>query len=325
MRRRVGTRSSGWAAIVFSGWALLLAGCAEGPANGRSAREAFEIVATVDPARVTVGDLVRVEVRTVHPVEMRPVLPTLRGEGQIEVRHTTTQRDAVGEDLMQTIQRFTLTSFQVGAHTLSTGVVEFIARDMDPVVREFPGVGFEVVSLLDGDVEARRDELHPLLAWPRRIPLWVWVLPGVALVAVALGWGMSHWLRRRRTRVHQPPPPPAHETALNALRLLKSKGYVERNEVDPFYTELSGIVRKYLEDRFDLRAPERTTEEFIREAAATDVLHPKQKTLVCAFLEQSDLVKFARFRPGALEMQDAFEAAERLVEDTKSRDTEAVR
>lgn len=298
---------------------VLLTGCGgQSAVEGRADREAFDVSVSVEPTRVTVGDLVVVEVRAVHPPDVRPVIPSLRGGGTVDVRTTTTERRALGDDLMETVQRVTVTAFQVGPHMLSTGIVEFVSRDAESVMREFPLVGFEVVSLLDADEEPERGELHPLLAWPRRTPLWVWVLPGVAIVAVALGWLMSHWLRQRRTIVHQPPPPPAHETALNALRLLKSKGYVERDEVEPYYTELSAIVRRYLEDRFDLRAPERTTEEFIREAAATDALSEEQNKLVGAFLEQSDLVKFARFRPGAIAMQDAFAAAERLVLETKA-------
>ena len=298
--------------------ALLGSGCGSDRVADDLSVEAFDVVVTVDPARVTVGDLVRVEVRAVHPAEMRPIMPSLRGEGQIEVRHTTSERHLLDDEWMMTIQRITLSSFQVGTHQLSTGVVEFVGRDVDPVSREFPVVGFEVVSLLDGD-EVGRGELHPLLEWPSRVPMWVWVLPGVAVIALGLGWLASYWLRQRRTIVRQPPPPPAHETALNALRLLQSKGYVERNEVEPFYTELSGIVRAYLEDRFDLRAPEQTTEEFIRDAAETRSLNAEQKTLVGAFLEQSDLVKFARFHPGAEAMQDAFAAAEHLVQETKLR------
>lgn len=306
-----------WIPIVLISGALVLSGCGERLPDAGATREPFDLTVSIEPSRVTVGDLVLVEVRAVHPPDTRPVFPSLRGGGAVEVRATATDRREIDEDLMETVQRLTVTSFHIGTHMLSTGIVEFVSRDEAPVLRELPVAGFEVVSLLDAEEAPDRGELHPLLAWPRRVPLWVWVLPGVAVVAVALGWLMSHWLKQRRTIVHQPPPPPAHETALNALRLLKSKGYVERDEVEPFYTELSGIVRRYLEDRFDLRAPEQTTEEFIREAAGTDALSGEQNELVGAFLEQSDLVKFARFRPGAIEMQDALDAAERLVLETK--------
>lgn len=319
MRARSSIPWIGLGAAVLLSVAFLGSGCAERRHADDLHPEAFDVGVTVDPARITVGDLVRVEVRAVHPVDMRPVLPSLRGDGQIEVRHTTSERRPVDDDLIKTIQRITLSSFQVGTHHLSTGVVEFVGRDMEPVIREFPVVGFEVVSLLD-DEEVGRGEMHPLLEWPSRVPMWVWVLPGVAVIALGLGWLTSYWLRQRRTIVRQPPPPPAHETALNALQLLKSKGYMERNEVEPFYIELSSIVRVYLEDRFDLRAPEQTTEEFIREAAEMRALNAEQKSLVGAFLEQSDLVKFARFHPGAEAMQDAFIAAEQLVQETKQQE-----
>lgn len=79
---------------------------------------------------------------------------------------------------------------------------------------------------------------------------------------------------------------------------------------------MSGIVRHYLEDRFGLRAPERTTEEFIRDALASRALSAAHRELVAGFLEQSDLVKFARHAPGQADMRNALDSAERLVRET---------
>ena len=103
---------------------------------------------------------------------------------------------------------------------------------------------------------------------------------------------------------------------MNALRDLLAKGWIETENSEPFYIELSSIIRRYLEGRFGLRAPERTTEEFIREAVTSRLLSSDHQMLTSEFLEQCDLVKFARHRPKRADMQNGYNAAERLVRET---------
>jgi hypothetical protein len=143
---------------------------------------------------------------------------------------------------------------------------------------------------------------------------WLWALLVVAAVAAAL------WLylrRRSKTEtVSAGPPPSPYAVAIQALRQLLDENLMGRGEVDAFYTRLSDIVRHYLEGRFGLRAPERTTEEFLYEIARDSALAPEHQALLGLFLQEADLVKFARFRPGLADMKRAFDAAERFVRET---------
>jgi hypothetical protein len=76
-------------------------------------------------------------------------------------------------------------------------------------------------------------------------------------------------------------------------------------------------VRRYLEGQFGLRAPERTTEEFLYEVSGDGSLSPQHKELLGRFLQESDLVKFARHRPGKDDMDRVFGAAEEFVQETR--------
>jgi hypothetical protein len=127
---------------------------------------------------------------------------------------------------------------------------------------------------------------------------------------------VHRFLTNPRTILRYPPPLKPHETALNALRDLLAKGWIESENAEPFYIELSSIIRRYLEDRFGLRAPERTTEEFIREATTSRFLSSDHQILTSEFLEQCDLVKFARYQAGREDMKNGYRAAERLVRET---------
>jgi hypothetical protein len=100
------------------------------------------------------------------------------------------------------------------------------------------------------------------------------------------------------------------ELAIAALQQLQQDSL----PVEQFYTRLSDIVRRYIEGQFGLRAPERTTEEFLAEAT----LPATHMTLLSSFLQESDLVKFARLRPGPEDMDRAFAAAEKFVRESQS-------
>jgi uncharacterized protein DUF4381 len=146
---------------------------------------------------------------------------------------------------------------------------------------------------------------------------WWWLLVLVAVLALV------YWLWKRRRSAdptNAPSPPTPYELAIRALQQLRE----ENPPVEEFYTRLSDIVRHYLEGRFHLRAPERTTEEFLYEVSQNNTLAQEHKDLLGAFLQESDLVKFARHHPERSDMQRALEAAEKFVRDTQPRAQEVV-
>ena len=121
------------------------------------------------------------------------------------------------------------------------------------------------------------------------------------------------FLRKQQQQRAYVPPVPPHVRArqkLEAALLLIS---------DPraFCIAVSDALRVYLEERFQLRAPERTTEEFLRDLQKTPALNETQKQSLAAFLEQCDLVKFARFEPPESALRDLHESALRLVHETQ--------
>jgi hypothetical protein len=110
---------------------------------------------------------------------------------------------------------------------------------------------------------------------------------------------------------------PAHETALEALRNLSKKDYIKTGKVREYYFELSDIARHYVEARFQLRAPEMTTEEFLSTLKDSSALRTGQKTLLKDFLSHCDMVKFAKYQPDENESEASYESARRFIDETK--------
>jgi hypothetical protein len=139
--------------------------------------------------------------------------------------------------------------------------------------------------------------------------LW-WALILVALaVAAFLLW---RWWKNRKTTVVLPPPIPAHIRAKQKLE----QALALITQPKPFVIAVSDTARAYLEERFDFRAPERTTEEFLRELGGTKLLMPEQKESLGEFLASCDLVKFAKYEPGENELRGLHGSALRLIEET---------
>jgi hypothetical protein len=150
---------------------------------------------------------------------------------------------------------------------------------------------------------------------PVEIPnewLWLWItLAAVALVAA--GIAIRLFLQKRTAMVPVAPPVPPHLRAKQKL----AEALMFISDPNRFCTEVSNTLRLYLEERFHLRAPERTTEEFLVELRTSRHLTPDQKQSLGEFLESCDLVKFARFEPNETMLRQLHDAALRLVDETQ--------
>ncbi|MBN1269005.1 MAG: hypothetical protein JXB04_05415 [Kiritimatiellae bacterium] len=264
---------------------------------------------------IHVGDVVTATLRAHHPAGGELRLPEPGNGKDLVVRDRQTETAPLPNNRARTDVTYRLTSFRVGEHVLATGRVECALSDGQVLDVPYPFANLTVETTLTDPETVLRDIKGPA-RWPGTWPRWTWGLFLVALLALLGGLLARFILRRPPEAAPRTPPKPPHEVALEALRALLAKGWIESDQAEPFYVELSAIVRRYIEERFALRAPERTTEEFIREAAASRRLTDAHQELVRAFLEQSDLVKFARHRPARDDMHAAHAAAERLVVET---------
>jgi hypothetical protein len=150
---------------------------------------------------------------------------------------------------------------------------------------------------------------------PVEIPsAWAWVWWSL-VVLVVLGLLYLAWRiwQKRRSLVPEVPPVPAHVRAKQRL----AEALALLHQPREFCIIVSDTVRWYLEERFNFRAPERTTEEFLHELQATNLLTPDQKVSLGEFLQRCDLVKFAKYEPSESELRDLHASAMRLVEETE--------
>jgi len=147
---------------------------------------------------------------------------------------------------------------------------------------------------------------------------WVWVALAVVLGISLVTWLVVWFLKRPRKKKEAPlvVPKSAWEKAYIRLENLRSKSLMERAYLKPFYIELSDIARHYLEERFSIKAPEMTTEEFLDSLRRSPVLNTDQQEILKDFLYICDMVKFAKHESNAAEAQKSFDLVKQLIDQT---------
>lgn len=110
------------------------------------------------------------------------------------------------------------------------------------------------------------------------------------------------------------------EKVFRRLRDLKKKDLPSQGLYEPYYVQLTWILRYYIEDRFNIRAPEQTTQEFIETTMREKVLTPEQQKLLYSFLNHCDKVKFAKFVPTIEQMEDGYNLVWNFAEETKLKE-----
>lgn len=288
---------------------------------GTAAEEAsITASASVDSSSVYIGDRVTytIEVRADQDIEVQ--MPsfgqTLGGFSIIDLE--SDKGGILGTKTYR--QQYILNTYETGAYTIPPAVIRYRRKGSEDWIEKKTGeIKIEVKSLLETKKGKRleiRDIRGPASGYDIRN---LYIAGAAAVVVLIIIVAIIYIRRKRKGTVPSGPPPPADATALKALMELSSRGYLKDGRFREFYFELSNIVRHYLEDRFSIRAPEMTTEEFLYHLKETSILNPDQKGMLREFLSHCDMVKFAKYAPRTDEAKKSLDRAKRLIEETAEK------
>ena len=139
-----------------------------------------------------------------------------------------------------------------------------------------------------------------------------WFQRMLLILGVLAVLGVIWWALRRRTRQQAE----FRESAAARARARLSEAWAWVEQPERFCTRLSEVVRVYLEERFGLKAPDQTTEEFLASLPQSSALDAALKPLIEEFLTQCDWVKFAQGDPGRTQCERLHQMASRLIDET---------
>lgn len=208
-----------------------------------------------------------------------PTLDDLSNNGIVAVRQWL--------DTASSAMHIALTCFDEGEHYLHIGADSVLL-----VVNDVEGVDTASVEIRDIAGIMRQ----PYTFW--EIFRWVLLAIAIAALAVAAVYAYRRFKQRKPIIVKpQAPPVPPDVRALNNLELLRQKQLWQAGKVKDYHTELTDIVRAFLEEAYGIPSAEMTSDQTLdayHACAAYDDEAERQLRLV---LQTADMVKFAKSEP----------------------------
>lgn len=217
----------------------------------------------------------------------------------------------IGSNQLSIRQQLEITSFESGFHAIPPLLFTLVNNgdslfiESEPLLLQVQGV--------DVPQEATPYDIKPIL----RMPVGLAEVLRILIPALLLGGVIALlilWLRKIlkkkpvKESVWENPEIPAHVAAISSLEGLKSKNLWQNGKHKLYHSELTFILRMYLEKRFGLQALEMTSGEIISNFPKymndTGLL-----SSIKSILETGDLVKFAKFIPADHENEDCMARA----------------
>ncbi|HPB04757.1 MAG: hypothetical protein GXX78_09005 [Bacteroidales bacterium] len=279
---------------------LLLAGMAFG--------QQIAPKASLDKNRIIIGDqvklLLEVECGSNDKVKF-PLLPDSIAPFIEITERSKIDSVSAGVNRKKLFQEYTITSFDSGYHAIPAFPFEIHTNGLTSTV-ETNHMTLEVHTLpkldslmqaLKGPIDIKAPYEAPLTF--KEIAPWIF---GTILVAGLL---FLIWYALRKRKDNQPlfaipqkPKEPAHVIALRELDRIKEEKIWQQGKTKLYYSELTTVLRQYINDRFDIQAMEQTSIETIAAFKyRRSLVDEKSFENLQRILTNADLVKFAKYEP----------------------------
>ncbi len=200
-------------------------------------------------------------------------------------------------------QSFRITSFDSGLHYIPPIIFEEAGKKLNQNIQTEAMAlmvhnPFEEVDPQKGitDIKKPIDTPFHLSEMYKYLP---WTLGGLLLIALTIFIIGKYYGRSSPVKLFTKEQPviPAHIKALNELERLKQEKLWQHNRVKEYYSGVTDTLRHYIEERFEIRAMEQTTDEIMDSFKGIDVTGVKSIDNLKQILLTADLVKFAKHEP----------------------------
>lgn len=281
------------------------------------------VEASLEVEEVELGQVLPMSITVHSRPGARVHLKQLREIGPFELLDSTRREEAPSEegDAPSIVMELELITFEVGQLEVPPVELMVVLRDGRTGSVETPILTVLVTDPLanENDPQPRAD--HP----PRSVmttdqrALWAFGIGGALLLAILLGMVIGKLRSRRRPKPAPPPPPPRppEEVALEKLEAIERSDWLEEGEIKTYHIAVSEAVREYLGGRYEFDSLELTTTELLLQLDAVTIRGVTRNEIE-SFLFETDLVKFAKWRPDDEWSKGQLEEAYRIVRKTTS-------
>jgi len=283
-----------------------------------------QLKTSVDATAVTIGDLVTFKLSVKHPETLKIVFPpvgislgewTVRSSKQLP---SSKLPDGNIEDSLE-VQ---LAAYKTGDFEVPALNVETVKSSGAKEVLASEPIKIAVQSVLTGKQDTLKD-LKPQSEIEPDYKPFLFFLAALASAAYLVYRSIQYFKRRTKAPVLKPERVrSAEEIAREAVERLLARKLLEQGHFKQFYLELSEIVKRFLGSTLGVHSLERTTEEFTRDLRGVSV-PSAQYRMIREFLEDCDLVKFAKYRPSAAEVEQIIARSRSMIDSMAKESVKA--
>ena len=286
----------------YFNWSWCLAICLSLFALGGNAQQ-INVSAKLDKSSIALGDQTILRLTMQLPVGEQLNFPTLTDTLSskiqiVETGKTDTLKDAANAGMHTVVRSYTITSFEPGVHVVPAFLFTGKSGNFSTV-----SLPLEVKEVKVDTTKAIFDIKQPIavsytfIDWLR--DNWHWlVFALVLLMMLGAIWYYYKQLRKAKPVLAEVVKPeiPAHVIALEQLQSLRNKKLWQQEAVKEYHSELSDILREYLEKKYRINAMEQTSEEILAGLKPMEIKSDDRNRLREVLL-LADLVKFAKAKP----------------------------
>jgi hypothetical protein len=148
--------------------------------------------------------------------------------------------------------------------------------------------------------------------------IWPWLVGIIVLALIIFLLKKYVFNKKDEVKIEKPKVIiPADITAIQQLTALDEAQLWQAGNIKQYYTELSEIIRRYTENRFNFIALELATDEIISELKSK--VNNEQLASITILLQRADLAKFAKSKPDENENKESRQLAKHFVGQTKEK------
>jgi len=280
--------------------------------------------ATMDTTSIRIGEQVQLKLNLTLPNQARVQWPSLTDTTFAPVEIVAVSRvdtiETSRSNYLQYKQLLTVTAFDSGYQTIPP--VEFLYTLPGESVPQRISTDSLILYVRSVEVDTTRAirDIKPTMEAPLTLAeLWP-VFTGLAVVGLIAGFIWYYLWRRKMKKplfpVIRKQQLPAWQQALEQLNQIDSRKLWQNGKYKEYYTEITDVLRTYLEDQFQIPAMEMISSEIIESMEQNTVLN-QHKEKAMQVLNLADLVKFAKELPLPTENQLSMENTREFVNGTK--------
>jgi hypothetical protein len=299
--------------VFVSWWFLLLACCCSTLA---ASQPKVQMKTSVDATAITIGDVLTLKLEVRRPESLKLAFPSIGpklGEWVVRGSNRLPPSAADGGGRVDEVLALQLTIYKTGEFEIPGIEIEAVQPGGEKSILSSEPVKIKVESVLTGNQDTLKDlkpqaeiatDYKPLL-------LFLAALGSAVYLIYRLVQRLKH--RRRALPAIPQDRRTAEEIARQAIRQLLARKLIEQGYLKEFYLELSEIIKRFLGSKMGIPSLERTTEEFTDELRQTTIQAGHYR-MIRQFLDDCDLVKFAKYRPGAEEIQQIIARSNEIID-----------